>query len=274
MYPPYIIAIACLYCAIAHFQAAHPGRSLLSATVQKQLAAAQAAQAPPPPPPPPPPPQPTGMAALPLPPVARPSLPKSLNHPLPMNPLLQKAQQAVQQARLATPPPPAAASSSSSSSAPQQHSAASPVSSSSGAGSTGGPPLPPSDPLAYLAHLNVNFTLVATVVQEILAVWPLWDAMEGGATMVPAPAQGPTSLALKAKAKDSLAPAGSAVAEARDARRDAAAAADGSIMVALVEGMRAERDKDRAFPDGAWPVQLSRAAVAPPAAAGAKRGRG
>lgn len=260
MYPPYLIAIACLYLAIAHFQAAHPGRSLLSATVQKQLAAAQAAQA-----------QaqaaataasaPTipGASSLPPIPITRPAVPKSLNHPLPMNPLLQKAQQA----RLATPPPGPAGLP-----LPPAQSAPPPVAHQ--------PPLPPSDPLAYLSHLNVNFSIVAIIVQEILALWPLWDSMEGGSSTVPGPAQGPPVAALNAGAAKGNKSATKDGLASVDARGEGFV--DGSQMVALVETMRTERDRDRSFgPDGAWPTQPSRAAttgVQQQSSAGAKRGRG
>jgi hypothetical protein len=264
MYPPYLIAIACLYLAIAHFQAAHPGRSLLSATVQKQLAAAHAAQAqaqaataaaaaPSIP----------GASSLPPIPVTRPAVPKSLNHPLPMNPLLQKAQQA----RLATPPPGAA-----SLPLPPNPSAPPPA-------ATILPPLPPSDPLAYLAHLNVNYSLVAVIVQEILALWPLWDSLEGGSSTVPGPAQGPPPAALNANSAKSSKAASAAAAKDGPAMADARGEGfvDGSQMVALVETMRAERDRDRSFPDGAWPVPTGRPAttgVQQQPLTGVKRGRG
>ena len=262
MYPPYLIAIACLYLAIAHFQAAHPGRSLLSATVQKQLAAAQAAQGqaqaaaaaaaastlP-------------GAASLPPIPVTRPGVPKSLNHPLPMNPLLQKAQQA----RLATPPPVTAG-------LPLPPNPSAPPL------AMNLPPLPPSDPLAYFAHLNVNFSLVTVIVQDILALWPLWDSMEGGSSTVPGPAQGPTSAALNASAAKGSKAASAATKDGlamADARGEGFV--DGSQMVALIETMRAERDRDRSFPDGAWPVQIGRAATAgaqQQSSSGVKRSRG
>lgn len=258
-YPPYLIAIAALYLAIAHFQAAHPGRSLLSPSLQKQIANNQAqaqAQA-----------QVHAHAGLPANPTTGVIPPKptastaatlkGLNHPLPMNPLLQKAQQA----RLATPPPglppnPTLAS----------HANPQPPSSSS---TTSAKPTTMPDPITYLSHLNVNFSLVAVIVQEILSLWPLWDSMEGGSSLTPGPAQGPSVAALKTAAVKSSRES-TAAGEAR-----LEGILEGPQMVQLVESMRSEREKDRSFPEGGWPVPSARPTTAiQQQQLGVKRGRG
>lgn len=125
------------------------------------------------------------------------------------------------------------------------------------------------DPITYLSHLNVNFSLVAVIVQEILSLWPLWDSMEGGSSLTPGPAQGPSVATLKTAAVKVSKESAAAV----EARLEGIL--EGPLMVQLVESMRSEREKDRSFPEGGWPVPSARPTTAiQQQQLGVKRGRG
>ncbi|CDZ98860.1 cyclin-like protein [Phaffia rhodozyma] len=272
LYPPYIIAIACLYIAMMHFQSVNPKKPIAhlpqntsnypssststsnnTATMSNTTGSSTNES------------RTNGSSSSSLPSLSTsgkhsrlPPAPK--NHPLPMNPLLNQ---------------------SSSSSSTTNYNSVDPTGVSSTL-STVDRQDPTLDIITYISSISANFSLVAQVVQEILSLWPLWDAMEGSKVSTSSGAGGlitassasfsttvPTSPSLNSPT--TFAAASASLATTRDQGKPTLTTTGpggGSSsgrqieeehilegqMSALVEKMRTERAKDKSSLESRWPV--------------------
>lgn len=225
LYPPHLIAVACLYLAISHFQTIHPGRSILAGV--PQAGAVSSIQQPLPPsvslvPP--------SITPLSTSPRLRATLPNPTNHPLPMNPLNH--------------PLPQRPGSGAATAFPGM----SPYTASTTPTMTPGPAgmqtskAKSTDPtdifLAYLSNLNVSFPQVAIIAQEMLSLWPLWATVDS--SVAPPTSAGLTPIEPRLGGGQGV--------------------SIGPEMVALVERMRTDRERDISAngmgeSGGGWPVQ-------------------